>query len=201
MADLNPKNFFNLDNFDYPKLFEVSEVWEVVKNLPLFIENMFKEGVFKENSGSLIYIDPLAKVDKSAKILGPAIILKGAKIGPNSYIRQNVIIGQNASVGFSCEVKNSVILNNARLAHLNYVGDSVIGNRVNFGAGAKTANLRFDGKPILHTGLEKFGVVVGDDSHIGVNAVCSPGTFLGKSCRVYPLTLASGEHPENSIIR
>ena len=88
------------------------------------------------------------------------------------------------------EIKNSILLNNAKAAHFAYIGDSILGNNVNIGAGVKCANFKLkrssivlyiDGKAI-DTGLMKLGSIIGDNSQIGCNSVANPGTIIGKNC-------------------
>jgi bifunctional N-acetylglucosamine-1-phosphate-uridyltransferase/glucosamine-1-phosphate-acetyltransferase GlmU-like protein len=67
--------------------------------------------------------------------------------------------------------------NDSRAAHFNYVGDSILGSRVNLGAGAKLANTRFDKKEIF--GMPHCGAMLGDDVQIGCNAVVDPGVVVG----------------------
>ncbi len=106
-------------------------------------------------------------------------------------------------------MKNSIILDNSSISHFNHVADSIIGNNVNLAAGTQLANLRFDkqkvyvksGEEKIDTELEKFGTILGDGCQIGANAVLNPGTVLGKNCVVYPLVVASGTYPENSVIK
>ena len=63
-------------------------------------------------------------------------------------IRPYTTIGNHCHVGNACEVKNSIIMDNSNVPHLNYVGDSIIGQNCNLGAGTTVANLRLDKKNI-----------------------------------------------------
>ena len=80
------------------------------------------------------------------------------------------------------------------VGHLSYVGDSIIGRRCNFGAGTKVANLRNDGKnikvrlkgKIIDSGRRKFGVIMGDDVHTGINTSINTGVIMGKGRYTYP---------------
>lgn len=127
------------------------------------------------------------KVKENCVIEGPCIIDEDAEIGPNSYIRSFSYIGKNVKVGNSSEVKNSIIMDGSHLPHFNYVGDSVLGRRVNLGAGFKTANLRNDGKNVKYrvkdelkdTGRKKFGAAIGENAKIGVNSATNPGARIG----------------------
>ena len=87
-------------------------------------------------------------------------ILEGTDIGPFSQIRPNCKIGPRVHIGDFVEVKNSVLDEGTKVAHLTYVGDSDIGKRVNFGCGCVTVN---------YDGQHKARCVVGDDCFIGCN--------------------------------
>ena len=124
-------------------------------------------------------------------IEGNAFIGENCKIGPNCYIRGNTYIGNNCHIGQSVEIKNSVIMDGVNVGHLSYVGDSVICDKTNFGAGTTTANLRHDGKnmqsrvdgDIIDTGRRKIGVICGADVHTGINTSIYPARkiWAGKS--------------------
>ncbi len=136
-------------------------------------------------------------VGKETRILsgvyieGNVVIGKNCKIGPNCYLRGSTSIGNNCHIGQAVEIKNSIIEDNSNVPHLSYVGDSIIGENVNFGAGTIAANLRHDNKNIksivkgelIDTGRRKLGTVIGDDVHLGINTNIYPGRkiFSGKS--------------------
>lgn len=202
-------DFFIIDNDLIKGLFQTEKVWEAIKSLPEFLERLFSGGEIKGNLGENVYIQDGVEVDETARIKGPAIILKGTKIHFNAYIRENVIIGENSKIGHGVEIKNSIVLNNSTIAHFNHIAESIIGNNINFAAGAQVANLRLDRKTVMveingqkiDTGLPKFGAIIGDNCQIGANSVINPGTILGKNCLVYPLTQVNGTHTPGSIIK
>jgi bifunctional UDP-N-acetylglucosamine pyrophosphorylase/glucosamine-1-phosphate N-acetyltransferase len=119
-------------------------------------------------------------------IEGNVVIGANCKIGPNCYIRGHTSIGDGCHIGQSVEIKNSLILSKTNVGHLSYVGDSVLGEKVNFGAGTTTSNLRHDGKnhrssvngELIDTGRRKFGTIVGDRVHTGINTSIYPGRKL-----------------------
>lgn len=133
---------------------------------------------------------------------------KDCYINPNTNIREGVILGNNVHIGFSVELKNCIIMNNTHVAHINYVGDAIVGNNCNVSGGAMFANFRLDNKPVtvkmndqrIETGLHKFSAAIGDGTWIGVNSVLNPGTIIGKNSKTYPLTSVIGYYPENSVI-
>ena len=112
-------------------------------------------------------------------------------------------------VGNSVELKNVIISDNVQVPHYNYVGDSVLGFKSHMGAGSITSNVKSDktlvvvkGKSAaIETGLKKFGAMLGDHVEVGCNAVCNPGTVIGRNSNVYPTSCVRGVVPENSIYK
>jgi bifunctional UDP-N-acetylglucosamine pyrophosphorylase/glucosamine-1-phosphate N-acetyltransferase len=78
----------------------------------------------------------------------------------------------------------------SKIPHQNYVGDSVIGEGCNLGAGTKIANLRLDEKNIqvmgIDTKLRKLGAVIGDGVQIGINASINVGSLIGCNSFIGP---------------
>ncbi len=149
-------------------------------------------------------------VESGAFIKGPVIIGDQSEIRQGAYLRGHCLVGARCVVGHVTEVKHSIFLDDAKAGHFAYLGDSILGNGVNLGAGTKLANLRFTGGDVLvktpagpiSSGLRKFGAILGDKAQTGCNAVTNPGTVLGKKSIVLPNTTApSGWHTNNSLIR
>jgi bifunctional UDP-N-acetylglucosamine pyrophosphorylase/glucosamine-1-phosphate N-acetyltransferase len=141
-----------------------------------------------------VVVEEGATVDAGVVIEGPALIRSGATVGPNAYVRGATLVGEDAKVGHSVEVKNSVFLEGATVGHLGYVGDSVLGRNVNFGAGTTVANLRHDDEDVrftvkgerVSTGRRKFGVVAGDDAKTGIDVALNVGTKLSSGVGIPP---------------
>lgn len=133
-------------------------------------------------------------------IVGPAIIGERCEIGPNAYIRPSTSVGDGCKVGNAVEIKNSIIMNDTKVPHLSYVGDSVIGERCNLGAGTKVANLRLDEREVYviidgrrtGSGRRKLGVIMGDDVKTGINATIDVGTVIGEGTMIGIGALARG---------
>ena len=114
---------------------------------------------------------------------GNIVIGENCTIGPNCFLRGNTSIGDNCHIGQAVEIKNSIIMDKAKVPHLSYIGDSVIGENSNLGAGTITANLRHDNKNVksevkgelIDTGRRKFGAIIADDVHTGINTTIYPG--------------------------
>ena len=127
-------------------------------------------------------------------IEGPAFIGAECEIGPNCVIRGGSVISDGCRIGPGVEVDRSVILEGTAVAHLSYIGDSVIGAGVDIGGGTVTANLRHDGttvrsmvgEKLVDTGRMTFGTVLGDGARTGVNTSILPGRKLGPGAMTLP---------------
>jgi len=137
-------------------------------------------------------------------IIGPVVIGDNCDIGPNCYIRPSTAIGNDCHIGAAVEIKNSIIMNGSKVPHLSYVGDSVIGEGCNLGAGTKVANLKLDKKEISvegkATGRRKLGVIMGDGVQTGINTSINVGTVIGNNTFIGPGTLVSGIIPADSKV-
>jgi bifunctional UDP-N-acetylglucosamine pyrophosphorylase/glucosamine-1-phosphate N-acetyltransferase len=130
-------------------------------------------------------------------IEGPVIIGDDCRIGPNCYIRPSTTIGNDCHIGAAVEVKNSIIMSGTDVPHLNYVGDSVIGEGCNFGAGTKIANLRLDEQNIhvgdIDTKRHKLGAIIGDNVKTGINSSINVGTIIGNNSFIGPGVVVRGK--------
>ena len=116
-------------------------------------------------------------------IEGPVMIGRDCLIGPNCYIRPHTSIGDGCRIGNASEVKNSLIGDRSKVPHLNYVGDSVIGEDVSMAGGSMTANLRHDRGMVMsmvrgelvETGRVKLGAAIGDGARLGARTIIYPG--------------------------
>jgi UDP-N-acetylglucosamine diphosphorylase / glucose-1-phosphate thymidylyltransferase / UDP-N-acetylgalactosamine diphosphorylase / glucosamine-1-phosphate N-acetyltransferase / galactosamine-1-phosphate N-acetyltransferase len=173
--------------------------WELIDNLESLLLEQLKTmspGYKIENN---IAIHKNAIIEQGAILKGVMIISENCFVGANAYLRGPLFLGKFVKIGPSVEIKQSIILDNSTIAHFNYIGNSIIGNDVNFEAGSVCANyynerkdknisVAYNGK-IIDTKTEKFGSLVGDHSKIGANAVLSPGTILTKNSIVKRLEL------------
>ena len=127
------------------------------------------------------------RVFDNAVIIGPAYIGDNSVIATNAMVRESHI-GSNCVIGFGSEVARSYLGDHV-WTHSNYLGDSVIGNNVSFGAGTVTGNLRLDEGEIssvvkgerLGAARTKFGLVTGDDVRVGINTSFMPGIKIGSN--------------------
>ena len=143
-------------------------------------------------------------VKSGTYIEGPVIIGEDCRIGPNCYIRPSTTIGDDCHIGAAVEIKNSIIMKGSDVPHLNYVGDSVIGEGCNFGAGTNIANLRLDEQNIhvggIDTKRKKLGAIIGDNVKTGINVSINLGSMIGNNTLIGPGAVVSGSILPNSKI-
>ena len=150
-----------------------------------------------ENGAHLIgpvSVAETARIRSGAYVEGPAFIDEESDIGPNCYIRPYTSIGKKVRIGNACEIKNSIIMDKVHIGHLSYVGDSILGEYCNLGAGTITANYRLDGGTIkmmvkdrvVDSGRTKLGAVLGDNVKAGINALFMPGVKVGCNSWIGP---------------
>lgn len=148
-------------------------------------------------------------IRNGAYIEGSVIIGKNCDIGPNCYIRPATSIGDDVRIGNGVEVKNSIVMKGTHIGHLSYVGDSVIGEDCNFGAGTKVANLRHDSRTVLvelggkkfDSGRRKLGVIMGDRVHTGINSMFNVGTTVASGAYIDPGKFITGNFINDSGLR
>ena len=143
-----------------------------------------------------VYIAENAKIGPSAYIQGPTYIGPEAEVRHGAFIRGTALIGPKAVVGHTTEVKGSIFGKDAKAGHFAYVGDSLLGENVNLGAGTKLANLKLKGNEVkvkhpeteelMGSGLRKFGAILGREVQTGCNSVLSPGSMLLPKTGVLP---------------
>jgi len=171
---------------------DVGSSWDLLKANEILLKGMETkvEGEVDEHAtlAGAVQVGQGTRVLGGAHVQGPVIIGKDCEIGPNCRIRPSTYIGDRCKIGNGSEVKNSIFMEGSKAPHINYVGDSILGERVNLGAGTKIANLRLDGRTVsvalkgktIDTGLRKLGAIIGDDVKVGINASIDAGTIIGE---------------------
>ena len=207
--------FFNLDQFAHAALFEgVTCVWEALARLDTYapahavarVEGTVHDGAWLSGA---VYVAPGAVVEPGAMVQGPTILGPGTVVRHGAYVRGFCVTGAKCVIGHATEVKRAILLDGAQAPHFNYVGDSIVGNGVNLGAGTKLSNLKNDGSTIvvewngerIDTGLRKLGAIIGDGVYTGCNAVTSPGTLIGPETLVYANAVLRGTYPARRVVK
>jgi len=148
-----------------------------------------------------------ARIRSGAYMEGPCFIDEECDVGPNCYIRPGTSLGKNVRVGNACEIKNSVVMAYTHIGHLAYIGDSILGEHCNLGAGTVTANYRLDAGSIkmmvkdqlVNTGKRKLGAVLGDNVKTGIKSLFMPGVKVGVDSWVGPNFMVERDLPANTM--
>ena len=189
---------------------DIGRPWDLLKANSWALKRM-EHAVYGnvENGAHLVgpvTVAETARVRSGAYIEGPTFIDEGSDVGPNCFIRACTSIGKNVRVGNACEVKNSIIMDHTHVGHLSYLGDSILCERCNLGAGTIMANYRFDSgtvkmvvkDKIVDTGRRKLGAILGDDVKTGVNSVLMPGVKVGANSWVGANFMVERDLPPNT---
>lgn len=181
------------------------EAWDVVAALPGMVARLL--GTLDEGYGieGDIAVHRTAEVEGGATLKGPLIVGPNCRVAAGSLLRGGCWLDGGCVVGPGTEVKSTIMFRGSRLAHFNFVGDSILGQDVNLEAGAIIANYRnelrdphlrltYRGEPIEAPVL-KFGALVGDGCRIGANAVVAPGAILAAGTVVPRLGLIDQRPP------
>ena len=143
-------------------------------------------------------IEDGVSVDDFVKIIGPIYIGKNAKIGTGSLVRHSMM-GDDTTIGFNCEIARSFFMGDTRVAHLDVVLDSIIGQNCWLGGFVGTTNvllnkgiIRYKLDDVLvSTALDQLGSVIGYNCAIGAGTVILPGRFVPPNSTVQAGTVFS----------
>jgi UDP-N-acetylglucosamine diphosphorylase/glucosamine-1-phosphate N-acetyltransferase len=137
-----------------------------------------------------VYIGKGATVMEGSLLRGPVSIGEGAVVKMGTRIYGATTIGPFCNVGG--EIKNSVLFGFSNKAHDGYLGDSIIGEWCNLGAGTSNSNVKNNASEVVvYTPMEpvnvglKCGVLMGDYSRTAINTSINTGTVIGVSCNVF----------------
>ncbi len=183
---------------------EIGRPWDILAANEILLKDLQPQILGKVEPGATLQgnvsIGQGTVVRSGAYIVGPVLIGENCDIGPNCYIRPTTCIGNDVRVGNAVEVKNSAIMSGNKIGHLSYVGDSVIGERCNFGAGTICSNLRHDKGNIksyikgqkTDSGRRKLGAIMGDGVMTGINTTIYPGTVIESGYWGLPAAILRG---------
>jgi len=199
---------FNKNFFDFISKTKKSPrgEYEITDSINMHLKEGKMEGIFLKEWKDIVY--PWHLLDANEDMLEKINKKINGTIEKNTTIRPYTAIGNNCHVGNACEVKNSIVMDHSSIPHQNYVGDTVVGQNCNLGAGTKIANLRLDKKNIevvlngkkIDTNRRKLGTIVGDNVQTGINSMINVGSLVGNNVFIGPGTLASGEIKSNARI-
>ena len=148
-----------------PLRIDVRGTLTVGKDVFIDVNNVF---IGKNEIGNNVTIHPGCVIENAVigsnteiqanSVIESAIIGNGCTVGPFARVRPNTVLSDEAKVGNFVEIKKSHIGRGSKISHLSYIGDTVMGENVNIGAGTITCN---------YDGANKFQTTIGDDVFIG----------------------------------
>lgn len=142
--------------------------------------------------GSLIDNSQIgANVKVLYSVVSEASVAANTRIGPYAHLRGGVKLGESCRVGNFVEIKNTTVGNKSNMAHLSYLGDATLGDRVNIGAGTITAN--YDGK-------QKHPTVIKQGSKTGSNSVLVAPITLGENVTVAAGSVVTQDVQDNALV-
>ena len=172
------------------------------KTLPEHVICYNKKDIFVEETAQLfnctlnanagpIYIGEGVEIMEGATIRGPFCIAKNGVVKMNATIYGSVSVGYNSII--AGEVKNSIMMDFSNKAHHGYLGDSIVGNWCNLGAGTTNSNVKNnaseirlswdDKNKVVNVG-NKFGCIIGDYSKLSIQSIINTGTYIGNGCNI-----------------
>ncbi|MEH2114653.1 bifunctional UDP-N-acetylglucosamine diphosphorylase/glucosamine-1-phosphate N-acetyltransferase GlmU [Nostoc sp.] len=142
--------------------------------------------------GSFIENSQLSEnVTVQYSVVTDSIVQAGSRIGPYAHLRGHVEVGAGCRVGNFVELKNTQLGDRTNAAHLSYIGDSVVGNQVNIGAGTITAN---------YDGVKKHRTKIGDRTKTGANSVLVAPLTLGHDVYIAAGSTVTEDVPDDSLV-
>ena len=130
-------------------------------------------------------------VIRSYSVIESSEIGSRAAIGPFAHLRPGSTVGDNAHIGNFVELKKSVIGRGSKANHLSYIGDSIVGENVNIGAGTITCN---------YDGIKKHQTTIEDGAFIGSNSQLVAPVKIGKGAYVGSGTTVTKDVPAGALV-
>jgi UDP-N-acetylglucosamine diphosphorylase/glucosamine-1-phosphate N-acetyltransferase len=196
-----PWNIFEMNAWAIKEDFELLTTGRRSQNISTTNNVAGSSGIFIEKGALVemcymnategpIYIGRNAIVMEGSMLRGPIAIGESAVVKMGTKIYGGTTVGPKCTVGG--EIKNSVLFGNSNKAHDGYMGDSVIGEWCNWGAGTSNSNIKNNASGVevwtpvgaVNVGL-KCGVLMGDYSRTAINTSINTGTVIGVCTNVY----------------
>lgn len=178
--------------------------WALVSQAPAIVRQLLTQLPADDyRIDDEVAVHRTATVEAGALLKGPLIIGPECFIAAGSLLRGGCWVDARCIIGPGAELKTTFMFSGSKLAHFNFVGDSVLGHGINLEAGSIVANyrnervdkevlVRVDGA-LQRTGCDKFGALLGDQCRIGANAVLAPGAVLAPASIVRRGQVFDGE--------
>jgi bifunctional UDP-N-acetylglucosamine pyrophosphorylase/glucosamine-1-phosphate N-acetyltransferase len=142
--------------------------------------------------GSLIENSQLGEnVTVLYSVVSDSAVKDGTRIGPYTHLRGHVDVGESCRIGNFVELKNTTVGDRTNVAHLSYLGDATLGNKVNIGAGTITAN---------YDGVKKHRTEIGDRTKTGSNSVLVAPITLGQDVTIAAGSTITEDVPNDCLV-
>src|SRR6476659_7290207 len=173
---------------------EISSTNKIIRRENIFVEAgaSINYSVLNAAHGP-IYIGKNAEVQEGSLIRGPFVLCEGSRVKMGAKIYGATTIGPFCLAGG--EIKNSILFGYSNKAHDGYLGDSVIGEWCNLGAGTSNSNMKNNVSEVrmwnegqqamISTGVTKCGLILGDYSRSAINTSFNTGTMVGICSNVF----------------
>lgn len=180
-----------------PETITIDDTVEIEPNVTIEPQSHLR-GNTKIKTGSVIGPGSLIEnsiISENCRVLYSTIedsqIGAGCQIGPYTHIRMESIIGEHCRVGNFVELKKAQLGDRTNAAHLSYLGDAILGDRVNVGAGTITAN---------YDGFNKHRTIIGDRTKTGSNSVLVAPIAIGQNVNIAAGSVVKGDVGDNSLV-
>jgi bifunctional UDP-N-acetylglucosamine pyrophosphorylase/glucosamine-1-phosphate N-acetyltransferase len=124
-------------------------------------------------------------------VLSDSKVESNTTIGPYAHLRGNVQVGEGCRIGNFVEIKKTTIGQNTNVAHLSYLGDAILEERVNVGAGTITAN---------YDGVKKHPTYIGRGTKTGANSVFVAPVNIGEDVTVAAGSVVTSDAPDQCLV-
>ena len=157
-------------------------------------EHMRNGVTIEDSANTYIYDDVQIGMDTvihpNTTIKSGVVIGEDCEIGPNSYIREGCLLADKVKIGSFVEIKKAIIKEGAKVPHLSYMGDCMIGQKVNIGCGTITCN---------YDGVNKSKTIIGDHAFIGSNTNLVAPVTIGDNVLVAAGSTITEDVPNDSL--
>jgi UDP-N-acetylglucosamine diphosphorylase/glucosamine-1-phosphate N-acetyltransferase len=199
----HPWQLFEFNDWAIREDFKMLTEGKISEELPentqaICPENIFIEAGAKIQFAILNATNGPIYIGKNAEIMEGSLLRGPISIGENSVVKMGTKIYGATSIGTNCvvggEIKNSNVMDFSNKAHDGYLGDSVIGQWCNLGAGTSNSNLKNNVSPVKIWNKEqqnfeeagiKCGLLMGDYSRAAINTSFNTGTVVGINCNIF----------------
>ena len=198
-----PWQIFEYNDWAIRQDFEMITNGKVSEKINSSNQTISSENIFLETGASVsfsvlnaasgpIYVGKNAQIQEGSLLRGPIAIGEGSRIKMGTKIYGATTIGPFCLAGG--EIKNSILMAYSNKGHDGYLGDSVIGEWCNLGAGTSNSNLKNNASKVkiwsgkdneFVTAGEKCGLLMGDYSRSAINTSFNTGTVVGVCCSIF----------------